>query len=77
MSTTSQSASAKKLIEIGEHLRDLPVLREVLGTLRRARVHGRHLRIGHESRVGLEMDVGDEPGAEDGDFCGGHASCLL
>ena len=63
---------ADQRVEIAEPSRDLPVRRKCLGPRGAAREDGRHLRIRHEAGVGLEVDVGDETGAEDGDFGRGH-----
>ena len=66
-----------RAIEVGEPLRDAPVRRHARGALGRPRVDGGDLRVRHEALVGLEMDVGDEAGAEQGDFGFGHGLSVL
>ena len=59
-------------IEVGEPAGDAVLARERLGALAAARIDRDDFGVRHEARVRLEVNVGDEAGAEERDLGGGH-----
>ena len=64
--------TCKRLVEIGEPTRNPVLLCERARVLLAPRIDAGQLGIGNEAVVGLGMDVGDEPGADQEDFGSAH-----
>src|SRR5438045_28795 len=60
------------LVEVAEPTVDVVLFRERFGAVRLAREHGHDLRVRDKAVIRLDVDVGDEAGAKQGDFGSAH-----
>ena len=56
------------LVKVSEPTGDAVLAGKGFGFLLAARIDGHDFRFGHKAVIGLEVDVGNEPGAEQGDL---------
>ena len=61
-----------RLVQFREPSGNVMFLRERLRAIRISRKDGDHFGLGHEPVIGLDMNLRDETGAEQGDFRFGH-----
>ena len=62
----------QQFVDVGVDRGDAMRLGKGLGVRLVPAVDGHHLRVGNEAGVTLGVDVGDEAGAQQGDFCLAH-----